>query len=80
MRNALVVVLATSAATSLMAGTSPGSKRPQLQSRRGHDPGEQAGHMSVAKNSVMPSMVRKLPMITPGSPWVGSWAVTKPKL
>jgi hypothetical protein len=34
--------------------------------------------MSVAKNSVMPSIVRKLPTIAPCSPWVGSIAVTKP--
>ena len=35
--------------------------------------------MSVAKNNVIPSNVRKLPTIMPCSPWVGSTAVTKPR-
>src|ERR1700722_958946 len=35
--------------------------------------------MSVAKSSVIPSRVRKLPTIMPCSPWVGSTAVTKPR-
>src|ERR1700733_7239897 len=50
------------------------------QNQKKHQPEQDRQRcMSVAKSSVIPSRVRKLPTIMPCSPWVGSTAVTKPR-